>query len=111
VTEVQRDALHKPRAPICIIGSPRSGTSVLVWSLAQHSQLWASSESDNLYALYGPNEVRRIYERAMHVREAGFERRMLHERSSLATWARVSIRSLAVEVARSNGSIKPRSIP
>ncbi len=31
--------------PIFIIGAPRSGTSALAWSLAQHSQLWTSEES------------------------------------------------------------------
>lgn len=39
--------------PIFIIGSPRSGTSILAWSLAQHSQLWTSSESDILLYLFG----------------------------------------------------------
>ncbi len=32
--------------PIFIIGSPRSGTSILAWSLAQHSELWTEAESD-----------------------------------------------------------------
>ncbi len=39
--------------PIFVIGSPRSGTSILAWSLAQHSQLWTSSESDILLHLFG----------------------------------------------------------
>jgi len=32
--------------PIIIIGSPRSGTSMLHWSLCQHERLWGSAESD-----------------------------------------------------------------
>ena len=36
-------------APVFIVGSPRSGTSMLHWSLAQHSQLWGSAESDFLF--------------------------------------------------------------
>lgn len=35
-------------SPIFIIGSPRSGTSVLHWSLLQHDQLWGSEESEFL---------------------------------------------------------------
>jgi Sulfotransferase family len=39
--------------PIFIIGSPRSGTSILAWSLAEHTHLWTSEESDLLLHLYG----------------------------------------------------------
>ena len=39
--------------PIFIIGSPRSGTSILAWSLAQHSQLWASGELHLIHGLFG----------------------------------------------------------
>jgi sulfotransferase family protein len=34
--------------PIFIIGSPRSGTSILAWSLAEHSQLEVFAESNFL---------------------------------------------------------------
>jgi hypothetical protein len=36
-------------SPIFIIGSPRSGTSVLAWALHQHAALWTSRESDLFY--------------------------------------------------------------
>jgi hypothetical protein len=36
-------------APIFIFGSPRSGTSMLHWSLARHSRLWGSAETDFLF--------------------------------------------------------------
>jgi len=39
--------------PVFIIGSPRSGTSILARSLAHHSQLWASKEPRILADLYG----------------------------------------------------------
>src|SRR5205823_14831087 len=32
--------------PIFIVGSPRSGTSVLTWCLGQHSNILAQEESD-----------------------------------------------------------------
>jgi hypothetical protein len=38
--------------PIFIIGSPRSGTSILAWALAQHSALWTSGEIHILYSLF-----------------------------------------------------------
>jgi hypothetical protein len=41
------------RKPLFIIGSPRSGTSVLAWALAQHSDFWTSGETDFLYHLFG----------------------------------------------------------
>lgn len=37
--------------PIFIIGSPRSGTSILHWSLCQHERVWGSEESELLMPL------------------------------------------------------------
>lgn len=39
------------QGPIFIIGSPRSGTSILHWSLLQHEALWGSEESEFLTPL------------------------------------------------------------
>src|SRR6516162_11960390 len=47
--------------PIFIIGSPRSGTTILAWSLAQHSQLWTSEESDILFDLLGRGHVDKAF--------------------------------------------------
>ena len=46
-------ASYRPRAdsPVFIIGSPRSGTSVLHWSLLQHPALWGSEESEFMLPL------------------------------------------------------------
>jgi hypothetical protein len=38
---------------VFIIGSPRSGTSVLAWALAEHPDFWTSGETDFLYHLFG----------------------------------------------------------
>jgi hypothetical protein len=50
--------------PIFIIGSPRSGTSILAWSLAQHSRLWTSEESDILFTLFGNSHAEKAFETA-----------------------------------------------
>jgi hypothetical protein len=40
--------------PVFVVGAPRSGTSILAWSLAQHHDLWTSAETDFLLYLFGP---------------------------------------------------------
>lgn len=47
--------------PIFIFGSPRSGTSILAWSLAQHDHLWTSEESEILLLLYGQSIAEQAY--------------------------------------------------
>src|SRR6266487_3057314 len=59
---------NKPKLPISadpifIIGSPRSGTTILAWSLAQHSQLWTSDESQILWDLFGDGRLNKNYQR------------------------------------------------
>ena len=49
--------------PIFVIGSPRSGTTILASSLAQHSQLWTSAESHFLFELFGQGRVEREFQR------------------------------------------------
>ena len=48
--------------PIFIIGSPRSGTSILAWSLAEHSELWTEAESDIFYYLLRDGSLEKAYE-------------------------------------------------
>jgi hypothetical protein len=50
--------------PIFIIGSPRSGTSILAWSLAHHNQLWTSKEAHILYELFGEGYLEEALQRA-----------------------------------------------
>src|SRR5690348_2756204 len=50
------------RNPIFIIGSPRSGTSILAWSLAQHTELWTSAESDVLFYLFGRGHLAEAFQ-------------------------------------------------
>jgi hypothetical protein len=51
--------------PVFIIGSPRSGTTILAVSLGQHSELWTSEESDFLFDLFGDGKVEAVYQRAL----------------------------------------------
>jgi hypothetical protein len=46
--------------PVFIVGAPRSGTSMLHWSLVQHENLWGSAESDFLRPLV--KGIRSAYE-------------------------------------------------
>jgi hypothetical protein len=48
--------------PIFIIGSPRSGTSILAWSLAEHSEFWTEAESDIFYYLLKDGYLENAYE-------------------------------------------------
>jgi hypothetical protein len=66
--------------PVFILGAPRSGTSILVWALAQHPRLWGGPESNLLYQLFGDGHVETVFD-ALHdqhgsswLREAGIER-------------------------------------
>ena len=60
----RQDTLQICPNPVFIIGSPRSGTSVLAWSLAEHSRLWTSKETDFLHELFGRAEAVGAMERA-----------------------------------------------
>ncbi len=50
--------------PVFIVGCPRSGTSALAWSLAQHPDFWTSAESDFLFDFFGKGSLRENYLRA-----------------------------------------------
>lgn len=51
-------------SPIFIIGSPRSGTSILAWSLAQHSGLTTSDESNMFFELTRDEKLEAVYRAA-----------------------------------------------
>jgi hypothetical protein len=52
--------------PVFIIGAPRSGTSILAWSLHQHHRWFCTSdESDLLSELFGGGAVERVYREAV----------------------------------------------
>jgi hypothetical protein len=48
--------------PIFIIGSPRSGSTILAYSLSQHDELWTSTESHFLPRLFGsPDHLEKVF--------------------------------------------------
>jgi Sulfotransferase family len=51
-------------SPIFIIGSPRSGTSILAWSLAQHSGLGTAEESNMFFELTRDEKLESVYRAA-----------------------------------------------
>jgi len=62
--------------PVFIIGAPRSGTSILAWSLAQHSQFWTSGESYFVFDLFGQNaKAKAAYDRAAVISSEGWLQR------------------------------------
>jgi hypothetical protein len=59
--------------PVFVIGSPRSGTSVLAWSVVQHSSgFWASNESHILWTLFGRGHVERAFDVASRAHTDGW---------------------------------------
>ncbi|HEX6460182.1 MAG TPA: sulfotransferase [Thermoleophilaceae bacterium] len=60
--------------PVFVIGSPRSGTTVLAHALAQHSDFWVSGESHFLTYLFPRDLPERAYDRAMEVAGQGWLR-------------------------------------
>jgi hypothetical protein len=51
-------------APVFVVGAPRSGTSMLAWALAEHSQFATSFETDIIIELMGGNRLPRAYRKA-----------------------------------------------
>ena len=48
-------------SPVFIIGSPRSGTSILGWSLAQHGGFAIGHETDMFFELTHPQKLQDVY--------------------------------------------------
>jgi Sulfotransferase family len=81
--------------PVFVIGSPRSGTTVLARALAQHSELWASGESYVLFHLFGPaNFAERAFDRAMAIPGPRWLRREEVSREEFLAYVGMGINAL-----------------
>lgn len=54
-------AINVCNHPVFVIGSPRSGTSILAWSLHQHPDFWTSHETELLHHLFARLKLKDIY--------------------------------------------------
>lgn len=59
--------------PVFIIGAPRSGTSILAWSLAQHSRFWTSGESHFLSDFFRDGWIQDRFENAKRMPKSWLE--------------------------------------
>ena len=61
------------RSPgVFVIGSPRSGTSVFAWALAQHPNFRTAAESDFLLHLFGNGHLQAAYTEAFNRADRGW---------------------------------------
>ena len=79
--------------PVIIIGSPRSGTSILAWSLAQHSQLWTCGETDLFVALFGQDRIKEIFALASSRAEHWINHERIEE-PEFRRWMAIGINAL-----------------
>ncbi len=61
---IERFSLPICDSPIFIIGSPRSGTSVLAWALHQHPALWTSLESNLFLYMFREGQLETVFQTA-----------------------------------------------
>jgi len=66
---IDQGELKLTESPVFVVGSPRSGTSMMQWALRQHPQLWGGQESDFMVSLV---------DRLRETHELGSRREKLH---------------------------------
>ena len=84
--------------PVFVIGSPRSGTSVLPWALAHHPAFWTSEETEFIHGLFGEGEANEVYESlrqkpATFIYQYGVDHREFYSSLGLGINALISSRS------------------
>jgi hypothetical protein len=81
--------------PVFVIGSPRSGTTILGRSLAEHSELWTSGESYALFHLFGPRDLAgQTFDRSMAIPGPRWLRREGVSREEFLAYIGVGINAL-----------------
>lgn len=86
--------------PVFIIGSPRSGTSVLAWSLVEHGDFWTSPETDFLFWLFGNGRLSDALTRSAARRDGGWLSRLDLEQSDLVESMGLGVNALISSKSR-----------
>ena len=71
---------------VFVFGSPRSGTSAMSWALAQHPDMWTSSETDFLLPLFGRGNLDRAYRISFDRPDDGWLRKHGVDRAEFAAY-------------------------
>ncbi|MFL5241592.1 MAG: sulfotransferase family protein [Gemmataceae bacterium] len=93
---LQANLLHPQVCPnpIFIIGAPRSGTTILAESLARHSGLWASEESEVLLDLFGRGLADKAFARVSALKGGSWLRKQGVERSEFLGFLGLGLNAL-----------------
>lgn len=63
-------------SPVFVIGAPRSGTSVLSWSVANHPDFWTMPETDFLYWMFARGHLDEAMTKSIDKTETGWLARL-----------------------------------
>lgn len=80
--------------PVFIIGSPRSGTTVLARSLAEHPELWTSHESYFLNGLFGDGRAGSVHSRQSRRSAPGWLKTEQVDRAEFLAYVGVGLNAL-----------------
>lgn len=80
--------------PVFVIGAPRSGTSVLSWSVASHPDFWTMPETDFLYWLFARGHLDDAMTKSIDKTETGWLTRLGATRAELTEALGVGINAL-----------------
>jgi hypothetical protein len=86
--------------PIFIIGSPRSGTSILAWSLAEHSELWTDAETDIFFYMLKDGHLERAFETSVGRPDGTWLRNHGVDRSQFLAHLGLGLNALLTETSR-----------
>jgi sulfotransferase family protein len=81
-------------SPIFVLGSPRSGTTMLGWSLAQHSRLWTSGEASVIQGIFQEKAIDSVLENARVLGDGAFLTQETVDRAELLRHLGVGVNAL-----------------
>ncbi|MGI8825507.1 MAG: sulfotransferase [Chloroflexota bacterium] len=96
------------RSPVFVVGSPRSGTTILATALGQHGDLWYGAEGHVLNHLFGQDRLDETYVHGYVGGGRWLEREGVTREEFWSGWDWASTRSLPVGAGASGGSRRRR---